>query len=57
MELTEDGIFAAFKACFKKLHASFKKPSGGTTATVAFVDKIFISNTGDSRAFLISKND
>ena len=54
--LTDEGIWNALKACFKKLNAdSTDSDVRGTTATVAIIleDKIWVANVGDSRTILV----
>ena len=53
--LTDEGIWNALKACFKKLNADITNSQAGTTATVAIIleDKIWVANVGDSRTILV----
>jgi protein phosphatase 1L len=55
--LTEEGIFKALKACFKKLNEDYKD-GAGTTATVAVIlgNKLWVANVGDSRTILVKKD-
>lgn len=59
--LTDEGIFTALKACFKRLSEDYEHgwgPIEGTTATVAIIlnQKIWVANVGDSRTILVKKN-
>jgi serine/threonine protein phosphatase PrpC len=54
--LTDEGIWNAFKACFKKLNQDYtNRDPDGTTATVGMVleGKIWVANVGDSRTILV----
>ena len=55
-ELMDEGIWNAFKACFKNLNENLNfKDTVGTTATVGMIleGKIWVANVGDSRTILV----
>ncbi len=57
--LTDAGIWNALKMTFVALHEAFREERAGTTVSLAIIlgDKLWVANTGDSRAVLSNGGD